>query len=267
MEKALVNGQQAVITHGQSAEIAEPRIRALDFPATFIASQLTTVMKGTPPCVSAVGSNQLDATPFQPSPQRIAVVTLVGDNANRLRSGPTPPTRHLHLRDGGFGEPNFVRRGRRQECSQRNTLAVDQYHPLRALAADGFADAIAPFLAGAKLPSMNVSSQRSKPRWSRDPSNARQASNQTSRSSQHRSRRQQVTPLGNCSGISRQRAPVRSTHKMPSKQARFPAQGRPFPSRRRFGCGNKGSIFSHCSSVSIMGTVNANRGSPQKYLP
>jgi hypothetical protein len=159
-----------------------------------------------------------------------------------------------------------VRRGRRQECSQRNTFAVDQYHPLRAFAAPGFTDGRAPFFAGAKLPSMNVSSQRNNPRWSNVPSSARQASSHTSRSSQSRSRRQQVTPLGYRLGMSRQRAPVHSTQRMPSKQARFSAQRRPLRSRRTFGAGSKFLIFSHCSFVSMMGPVNFNAASARKYL-
>jgi hypothetical protein len=41
--------------------------------------------------------------------------------------------------------------------SQRKTPAVDHHHPLRALAPLGLADRGAPFLAGAKLPSINDS--------------------------------------------------------------------------------------------------------------
>ena len=266
VEEALIDAQQAVVTHGESAEVAEPGIRAFDFPATFVAPQLASVVKRLVPFVPAVGSNQLDPALFQPLPQRITVVALVGDDALRFRPRPSVRTRNFYLRERGFGEVDLMGRGRRQECSQRNTFAVDQYHPLRTLAALGFPDGSAPFFAGAKLPSRKVSCQRSKPRWSRVPNKVRQASSQTSRSSQFRNRRQQVTPLGYGFGRSRQRAPVRSTQRMPSKQARFGAQGRPFRSRRRFGSGNKSLIFSHCSSVSIMGIVNVNAGSAQKYL-
>ena len=55
----------------------------------------------------------------------------------------------------GLAEELDLRRGRRvQVCSQRSTRAIDQYHPLGSLAAFGLADFGAPFLAGAKLPSM-----------------------------------------------------------------------------------------------------------------
>src|SRR6185437_12579500 len=86
----------------------------------------------------------------------------VGNEALQFAPG------HLHLRQGFLDQLYF--RGRRavQVVSQRNTLAVDHHHPLRALAAFGFADPVAPFLAGAKLPSMKLSLQSSRPRWESD---------------------------------------------------------------------------------------------------
>jgi hypothetical protein len=54
-----------------------------------------------------------------------------------------------------------------------------------------------------------------------------------------------VLGLGYSGGRSRQRAPVLSTHKMPSSTLRLSAHGRPRPE----GCGSNGSIFFHCSSV------------------
>ena len=54
------------------------------------------------------------------------------------------------------------RRCRVQVVSQRNTLAVDHHHhPLRSFAPFSFSDALAPFFAGAKLPSANASDQSS----------------------------------------------------------------------------------------------------------
>jgi hypothetical protein len=56
------------------------------------------------------------------------------------------------------------------------------------------------------------------------------------------------------SGRNRHAAPVRNTHKIPSRQARLDAHGRPRLSLRRFGSGSKGSINSHCASLN-----NSNR--------
>ena len=56
------------------------------------------------------------------------------------------------------------------------------------------------------------------------------------------------------SGKNRHAAPVCNTHRMPSRQARLEAHGRPRLSLRRFGSGSSGSISSHCTSLS-----NSNR--------
>src|SRR5581483_4813680 len=95
-----------------------------------------------------------------------------------------------------------------------------------------------PFFAGAKLPSRKVSSHRSSPSSSNPPSRARQASSQTPCSCHCCNRRQQVEGEGNSSGKNRQAAPVCRTHRIPSKQARFEAGGRPRLSRRLFGFEN-----------------------------
>src|SRR6202158_6440052 len=97
----------------------------------------------------------------------------------------------------GFRKCNFTGGGTFQPNSQRKTLTVDQYHPLRSLAPLGFTDCGAPFLAGAKLPSKKVSSHLSKPSPSSAPSSVRHAASQTPSSSHCFSRRQQVDGEGN----------------------------------------------------------------------
>src|SRR5712692_7250957 len=136
-----------------------------------------------------------------------------------------------------------------QPNSQRKTLTVDQYHPLRPLAPLGFPDSGTPFFAGAKLPSRTVSSHFSRPSSSSAPSSARQAFSQTPSSSHCLSRRQQVEGEENSSGKNRHAAPVCRIHRMPSKHPRFDAQGRPRLSCLRLGGGSIGSTNSHCSSV------------------
>jgi hypothetical protein len=99
--------------------------------------------------------------------------------------------------------------------------------------------------------SRNASFQSSSWRRSMSASNCCQASRHTPCSSQARSRRQQVVPLGYCWGNSRQGAPLRSTHRTPSQQRRFDVGGRPRPSRRRLGLGKNPSMRDHYLSVSI----------------
>ena len=55
-------------------------------------------------------------------------------------------------------------------------------------------------------------------------------------------------------GRNRHAAPVRSAHRMPSRQSQFEAQGWPQLSRRSLGSGDRGPIKAHCASIH-----NANR--------
>jgi len=141
------------------------------------------------------------------------------------------------------------------------TPTVDQYDPLRAFATLGFTDRRAPFFAGAKLPSRNVSSHFSRPSPSSAPSNAHHASSHTLCSPHSFSRRQQVAGDGYLSGKNLHAAPVCNTHRMPSRQARLEAHGRPRLSLRRFGSGSSGPINSHCASLS-----NSNRFLPMQEV-
>jgi hypothetical protein len=73
-------------------------------------------------------------------------------------------------------------------------------------------------------------------------------SSQTPWSSQSRSRRQQVLGEGYDAGKSFHRAPLRNTHRMPSKHRRLSIRLRP-PFGDRCTGGNSGSIFAHWASV------------------
>src|SRR5258708_338937 len=135
-----------LMTHQESAELAEPGVGSFDDPAAFVPSELSAVFVAPVPTVLAIRHDEVDTAFCEPF------------------------------------EPN----------SQWKTLAVDQYHPLRSLAALGLTDCRAPFSAGAKLPSRNVSSHFSRPSPSSAPSSVRQASSHTSCSSHCFNRRQQV---------------------------------------------------------------------------
>src|SRR5664280_1339778 len=238
-----------LMTNQKPAELTEPGIGSLDDPSAFVAPHLASVFIPPPLVVLSVGRNQFNSPFLQPFAQRIGVVSSVGDYPFRFLPRAAFRSRDADFFERGFRKRNFCRRGTFQPNSQRKTLTVDQYHPLRSLAALGFTDRIAPFFAGAKLPSRNVSSHFSRPSPSRAPNRARQASSQTSSSCHCFNRRQQVAGEGNSSGRNRHAAPVCRIHRMPSKQARFDAHGRPRLSFLRRPSGNNGSINSHCSSV------------------
>ena len=228
-----------LMTDQQSSELAKPGVGSFDDPAPLVAAQFAPIFVTPLLIVLPVRRDQLDAAFLQSLAQRIRIVGGIGNHPFRL----------LSRTAFGLRNRDFVRRGTFQPNSQRNTLTVDQYHPLCPLAPLGFSDGRAPFFAGAKLPSKKVSSHFSRPSSSSAPSRVRHAFSQTPSSSHCLSRRQQVEGEGNSSGKNRHAAPVCRIHRMPSKHARFEAQGRPRLSCRRLGGGSMGSTSSHCSSV------------------
>ncbi len=237
------------MTNQQSAELSEPCIRPLHDPAAKITPKFTSIFVSPLLVVLPVRHDQIYAALLQSLPQRIRIIAAICNHAFGLLPRAALRSRDADFGKRGFRKRNFCRRGTFKPNSQRKTLTVDQYHPLRSLATLGFTDCRAPFFAGAKLPSRKVSSHLSRPCSSSAPSSARHASSQTPSSSHCLSRRQQVAGEGNSSGRNRHAAPVCRIHKMPSKQARLGTAGRPRPSFRRTGFGSKGSINSHCSSV------------------
>ena len=233
----------------ESAELPEPCVGPFDDPSAFVPSELSSVFVPTKLTVLAIRNDEFDPSLFEPLTQRVGVVGAVGDHPFRLLSRSAFGAGDFDFRERGFRKRNFSRRGTFQPNSQRKTTTVDQYHPLRALAALGFTDCRAPFLAGAKLPSRNVSSHFSSPSPSSAPSSVRHASSHTSCSSHCFSRRQQVAGEGYLSGRNRHAAPVCSTHRIPSRHARLEDHGRPRLSLRSFGSGRRGAISSHCLSL------------------
>ncbi len=242
MKEALVNGEVSFVTNEEATEVAQVGEGALYFPALMIAAQGTSILQDDF-ASAAMRADQFDATCGQSFAEALRIVSAIADEP--LGTGARTScsrARHLHSSQGFFGKGNFRGRGAKESASQRNTLAVCHHHPLRTFATFGFTHAEPPFLALTKLPSINTSLQLSLPPSSNSHRKSRQRVSHISSSSQSRSLLQQVLALGYSLGRSRQRAPLRSTHKIPSSTARSSARGRPKPR----GGGNKGSIFSHC---------------------
>ena len=240
----MVNVEMVIMTDEEPTEVSKPGKSPFYFPTFAIASQRSAIVGRRFLAALAVGRDQKDAAFEQAPAQRIAVVTSIGDHAQRPVARATARLRHGNSFQGTFCERDFRWAGRGQLASQRNTRAVDHHHPLRALATFGLADALAPFFAGAKLASRKLSSQSNVPRASSSERKARHTLSQTPRFSHRANRRQQVAALGYSLGKSRQRAPVLSTQRMPSSTRRLSAHGRP----RLFSTGSNGSIFCHCAS-------------------
>ena len=180
------------MAYEESAELTEPRVGAFDDPTSLVASEFSTVLVLFPLVVLPVRNDKFDAALLEPLAQRIGVVGSIGDHPFWLLSRTTFGAGDLDFGERGFRKRNFCRRGTFEPNSQRKTATVDQYHPLRPLAALGFTDRGAPFFAGAKLPSRKVSSHLSRPRSSSVPSSVCQAFNQTPRSCHRCNRRQHV---------------------------------------------------------------------------
>ena len=249
MEERLIHHEIVFIPDHETTEVTEPCERAFDDVTLRVElGQRSGILEGTSLPVLPIRCDQFDVSLQKPLAKRIAVGRPIVDDTLGFHARPSRATaRHGDCVQGLFDEFDF-RGGRRvQEVSHRNTLAVDHHHPLRSLAAFGLSDGGAPFFAEAKLPSANVLDQSSCPRSSSSARKARQILSHNPCSSHRLNLRQQVLGLGSVSGRSRQRAPVLSTHRIPSRTDRLSAQGR--PPLRVFGrSGRSGSIFSQARS-------------------
>jgi len=239
------------ISDNNSPIIGDPAECALDYISSPVAIPESVVLSIDVPMILSMRNKKVDPSLSEAFSGRIAVIRLISDHS--LGSGPWSS-------GPSFGDSKFSKdlikerdlswRGRVGITSERNTLAIDQYHALRSLSPLGFPDRCAPFFAGKKLASTNTSSQSSLPSWSSSERKARHNSLSTSSSYHCLSRRQHVEGCGYRFGRSFHLAPVLSTQRIPSNTRRSSALGRP-PLGLAGGLGMRGSIFAHCSSVNI----------------
>ena len=143
--------------HDQPAEVVQPSEKALDLPPAAVAAQGAAVLGFASP-VRSVRRHQFDAViSTQLLIERVAVVGRVADHLFWLGADET-------LCECGFDELRFMRRSAGEAAGDRKTMAVCDRHDFAAFAAASWADSSAPFLAGVKLASMNVSDKSSLPR-------------------------------------------------------------------------------------------------------
>lgn len=236
MEKSLIHFVVMFPSSYKTSVVAKPSNSTFDFPSASISSQCSTVLGLGFTAPLAMRRHKLNALLLEFFAKAIRIISFVTDHSLRFF------TQTLNRFMGQF---HFRRTGRVKGHSQRNTLAVCQYHELRALATLGFADFEAPFLAATKVPSIKLS-----PHWirlflSKVSINLRQIFNHVPSSAHILSRLQHVLGLGYLSGKSFHRAPVRRIHKIPSRVSRLFFHGRPL----LFSLGNSGSMRFHCFSV------------------
>ena len=224
-----------------SPEVLQPGNGAFDNPAAAVATQFSSVLPFGFLATLSVWTDQINTAISKAVSQGIRIICTISNQKKRL-------LRQDRLIQRLLNQLRFVRGRACQVHSERNTLAARHHHKLCTLSTFGFSHAEAPFFAGEKVPSANISIQLIWPCSSSSWIKAIQAASQTPCSSQSRRRRQQVLADGKRSGKSRHRAPLRSTQRMPSKTGRLPMGLGP-PLGEACGGGSNGSTFFHCSSV------------------
>ena len=234
-----------IVPHHQPTPVVQPAMSTLHLPATRADRVHLRRTAGTlasrPMTLRNRGTNPSSS---QFPPELCAVVALVSSQRVRSLLGPASSTRdanpvhhiqsHCHLGYAGTGHIE----GQRQSLSLR-------HHVDRApLTLPSVVDVLSPFLAGTKLPSRNAWLQSSLLCSSRVLRTLSHMCSHTPCSSHSCKRRWQVEELPYRSGRSFQRAPERSTQRIPLRVVLSSALGLP----RRLGGGRRGAMTSHCSS-------------------
>jgi hypothetical protein len=250
VDKSLIEKAVAIMTNDESAEAADPDDRAFDLPAVAVASQFSTVL-GVRSCASSSRrTNQIAAFGRQARAKFVAGIRSIGNHRNSRFSG-------RHLIDQVFNERDLSRRSTFGPVCKWKSLAICHHQLLCTLSTLRVADFFAPFLAGEKPASTNTSSQSKSPHSSSASRNPCQISTSTPSSSHSTNRRQQVLGEEYRSGKSHRRAPLR-THKVPTRQARSSAGGRP-PRKDPFRSGMNSLIFFYCSSLTKIRVVELSK--------
>jgi hypothetical protein len=241
LSEALEEVRMVFVARDQATKVLQPSDRSLDLISSAVTPDFPTVLRRALHTASTMRTDKFNPTRRQPLTQRIAVGGFVVNQTLRLA-----------MRDAAINQPfdqiHFRNVGRFRVDSQRQTFAVDEQHDLRSLAALGVTNLGAPFFAGENVPSAIASSQLIFPRSSSCFKSRDQATAKTPDSVHCLNRRQHVVKEGNNFGKSFHRAPLRSSHRMPSRQARGGMRGRP-PKRVGGFQGKRSSIRFHCSSV------------------
>jgi hypothetical protein len=231
-----------LVSRYKPSEVLKPADGSLDLPASLVPAECSTVLGWRLVSIAFVGSDEFGATFLQSESQRVAVSSFVVNQLARSAS-------YDAIGEQRLDEVDFVGTGTFDQIATRHTFAIREQHDLGAFAAFGSTYAKAPFFADENVPSA-IDSFRSILPWRSSLFTKRAHAFLNNPDSDHCfNRRQQVGYDGKCDGKSRQRAPVRNTQAMASKQSREDALGRP-PKGDGGGSSNKSEIRPHWSSVS-----------------
>lgn len=237
----------SVVSYYQPSVVTDPRNGSFYFPSFSISSEFSSILSFRFSTICFMRNNQVYSTLFKSFTKRIRICCfIINESLYCLWWPPSSSSGYRYIIKSTFNQFYFCRGRPVQVVPHRNSLAACHHHPLRTLSTFGFSDAEPPFLAGEKLPSANVSAQSNCPFSSSSERKDLHAFNHAPLCSHSSRRRQHVEGEGYSEGKSFQRAPLRRTHKIPSKQRRSEIRLRPF---RCLLFSRKGDIFSHCLSV------------------
>src|SRR3972149_5576 len=154
------------VTNNNATKVLEPRKEAFHFPAFFVSSQRPTILSCWFHAIVFMWSNQFNA-PFliQAFIQRVAVICHITGYFFRnilKKAGIKSIINKLY----------FMRAGTACADGDRKTESVRNAHNLGSFALFGFAHTIAPFFAGAKVPSIKPSLMSIPPRFFKSWANA-----------------------------------------------------------------------------------------------
>jgi len=140
----------------QAAVVVHPGEEPLDFPASAVSSKRAFVLRYLL-AVGAMGSNHLHSAGAHLLIQFIGIVGLVSDQSGGQLVEEA-------FDQNSFHKPAFGRRSVFDRYGERKTVTRGDSDDLGALAAPGWTNGKAPFLALAKVASTNASSKFSLPR-------------------------------------------------------------------------------------------------------
>lgn len=150
----------------EPSKVVKPGEEPLDFPAFGVAPQPAAIVEGGFGSATTVRRQKQDLLFEKSLAQQIAIIGLVRNDAQGFFFHQSPL-------QGRFHQLHF--RGRSSFCVDGDwkSMSISKGHDFAALAPLSFANASAPFLAAAKLPSKKHSERSSPPRLCKSLANPR----------------------------------------------------------------------------------------------
>ncbi len=143
-----------LVSHNDPAVISDPTEGSLDDISSPVAIREPVILSIDVPVVLSMRRKEIDSPVPQAFSRRIAVVGLISDHSFRSHQRSLGSSFwDSDSSNNRIKESDLSRRGTVGMASERNTLAIDQYHAHRSLSPLGFPDPRAPFSAGKKLAS------------------------------------------------------------------------------------------------------------------